>query len=126
MAADKPIKTFVVNRAKWLRGEWDNSFLLESESGRMCCLGFVGEQRGLPREVLNDTPDPAWLMEGDAGPVEGMLVTFQGEKPKLTALSDRAIAINDDDEIDDEVRERLLSDLFAEHGYAITFVDGEP
>lgn len=113
---------FVVSRARWMRGQEDAQLL--DNHDRMCCLGFVCEQRGLPREMLLGTPDPGWLMPGETGPVDGLL-TVRGAtgtpRDRCTALASDAIVVNDDDEIDDAERERRLSALFAAHGYEMVF-----
>jgi hypothetical protein len=54
----KDVKKFVVKRNKWLRGNTDDSTLLDSR-GRMCCLGFYSRACGLPKKMIADESAPA-------------------------------------------------------------------
>lgn len=118
-------KTFVVNRSMWLRGRGARASYLLLDNGQRCCLGFVCAQLGVADEYLLNTPDPGWLMADAAGPIHGVLANV-GTSARPNTLTMRAVVINDNKKISDPERERELAALFAEYGYAIEFVDGEP
>lgn len=116
-------RKFTVRRETWLRGvdpRYDLNICLLRKDGRQCCLGFVAEQRGVPREHLLDVLEPEDL-PGHAL-IEGLLVSGDCDGSRNSALSSNAMVINDDHTIDDAERERLLTALFAEHGCALEFV----
>ena len=45
-------KRFTVYRNKWNRGSPTASHLL-GNGGKMCCLGFLAEQCGVPRKAID-------------------------------------------------------------------------
>jgi hypothetical protein len=48
-----------IDRDKWLRGEGsDNSALIRSADGKMCCLGFLGVACKIPKRALTSVPSP--------------------------------------------------------------------
>lgn len=110
---------FVVQRSKWLRGDVTKAVLLDSH-GRMCCLGFVSAQCGVPAQALGKATLPSDLEASDATLVEGLLVEDLGRVTD-TALADGAVGLNDADDITDAERETRLTALFAEHGYTLRF-----
>ncbi len=111
---------FVVDRKMWFRGKGrDESKLLRAD-GMRCCIGFVGQQCGVPDSSMLQHSDiqtmcnlgkdvtrfPAWMSNKEINFEIGL-----------------AYECNDDNEISNEVRENQLSELFAKHGDTITFVD---
>lgn len=104
---------FVIERSKWIRGEVGAKLL--KEDGRMCCLGFISNQCGVPTsQLLNKSyPEsvrrfrnriPFLLDEGDNSP-----------------LANVAMKINDND-IDEYSREAQLKRLFKKHDIKLRFV----
>lgn len=108
-------KKFVVQRSKWLRGTVVKSVLLDAE-GRMCCLGFVSAQCGVPDEDLIEVSQPCFTI--CQAHLVGLLVTPDGSH---TDLAQYAMMLNDG-RMRNDVREAQLSALFAEHGYEMEFV----
>lgn len=107
---------FTVDRKTWYRGQ-DNlkSRLLREKDGMRCCIGFVGQQCGIPNDVLleksfiSSCEDsyqahwPAWMTVG---------------RSIMAAYKD-----NDDPDIAEDVREARLQTIFSAHGDEIVFVD---
>jgi hypothetical protein len=110
-------REFVVQRSKWLRGRKEGAVLLD-ESGRMCCLGFVSEQCGVPTAALLGTGVPNRLPDTSGRPLLGLLLRYW---TKHTSLAVRAVEWNDALGITDTERESQLSALFAQHGYTLRF-----
>ena len=42
------MEQLTIDRAKWLRGDPGSGCMLDSTTGGMCCLGFVGAKLGIP------------------------------------------------------------------------------
>lgn len=110
-------REFVVQRSKWLRGRYRDTFLLD-EAGRMCCLGFVSAQCGVPAPAMLRRTTPNGLPEHAGEPLLGLLLKHYTAH---TELATAAVQINDSIGMNDEERESALCTLFAEHGYALRF-----
>jgi hypothetical protein len=111
------MKKFVIDRSKWLRGEGsDYSFLLRADK-KMCCLGQICKQQGIPLKEMIQVTSPA-----------NMLLLFQNKVRFLTDnynhtdLAVKAMKINDSKEIDDVARESHLVKLFQDNNIALEFV----
>ena len=112
------MQTFTVQRTRWLRGKGTDCSALQRGNGYKCCLGFCLQQLGVDG-ILN-SPEPE-----DTGmeiPIFTMADIFNDGTIINTALSDRAMDINDDPNIDDHTREEKIKRLFEKHGLTITFV----
>lgn len=107
-------KKFVVKRRKWADATWSEkdeqriAALLDPDSKRMCCLGFLCEQAGIPRKELDDVGAPKNL--------NGYSFSAKDNK-----LFDTAIGINDDSQITRKEREVELIALFGKAGCKIVF-----
>ena len=115
--------TWTIERSKWLRGSTQNSMLLRDD-GKMCCIGQVCRQLGLPDFKILDKYDVAFLI-GDLPPEElSPLVSLMEEE--MQAENDwvaEAYRINDRPTIDDATRERELTALARANGHDFVFVD---
>lgn len=123
---------FVIDRNQWLRGNGVESSLRRIDDGKMCCLGFYGLACGIPVDEIVDHGDPSdtegdtltkwpeWLLQ-ELPPDEGQ---WYSTWENTTACGD-LIEANDSKEIEDPERERKIAAIFAEHGIAVEFVDGE-
>ena len=110
---------FTVDRATWYRGKRTGSQLLRSD-GLQCCIGFVCQQSGISAsrirnikaitERISTNRLPDWMQ------VVGL--SSSTKNPDLYACYE----INDDTELEDDVRENRLQEIFARHGDTITFV----
>lgn len=93
---------------------------LRNEQGFMCCLGHVASQCGVSFGDLFNFGEPYEMRFNDC--LDGVLVDCDLGRTRNSALSKDAIAINDNDDIDDQSRETQLTELFSAHGHELTFV----
>lgn len=112
------IKSFTVDRATWLRGGV-NSYLLDRDTGRMCCLGHYARAAGATESDIRQHATPYRACRYGSVVLDP-LVDLDG--PTNSALAHEAMGFNDDSTIDDDVREARLIALFAEHGIEMRFV----
>ena len=127
--------TVTVSRKWWLRGKVTaagGSYLLRKTDGKMCCLGFMElDAFGLePMDILGLTSPEAVYREHygyDTSLSQLCLLDDDGDgDDNILSNTDwihRAMAINDDTDMDDDKRERLLKTLFEDNGYNLIFVD---
>jgi hypothetical protein len=140
--------TVVIDRAKWQRGVPIDSCLRDSE-GKMCCLGFLGQACGFTAQELRDAISPSELpsrdddLEGPGGVDDVDHPAGSGKWPRKIArtnwttdslLANYLMSVNDAEEKvvksrkrtfkvpDEAARERLITNLMAEAGVAVTFV----
>jgi hypothetical protein len=45
---------FTVERSKWLRGNPQTSVLLDGDTGKMCCVGFLSRACGLEKRTISE------------------------------------------------------------------------
>lgn len=94
--------------------------------GFMCCLGQVCYQKGIDGESLRTsiTPQSIWKLLDK----NDILISKDETKQtyKDSALSARAMSINDNYMIPVAEKEKMLIELFAEHGIKLSFYDGPP
>jgi len=128
------MKKLIIDRKTWLRGAGGaqcvkpTTCLRDKETGHMCCLGFGMRQiDNIPEELLIDhcTPDGVDLTDGQI--VESTFVSNLHEEidaciSKNNSLSIRAMEINDDGSLSEDVREAKLTDLFKNYNIEIEFV----
>lgn len=141
----KDIKTLTIKRSKWLRGKGEQaSSLLNSRSGKMCCLGQYAESCGIKPDQMKNLASPAELLNYLGGSefvenVNGTLVKTKPQniewKTKLvmgkptcydnTVIASVMMSTNDDDdgEFTEEAREQKLTRLFKRIGVKVKFVD---
>lgn len=124
---------YTIERSRWARqtkGVNKGVSRLLNEKGCMCCLGFVGEANGWATQYRWDKGE--WLgLGGPSSSFNDGQETNNPPWPKENCpftdptgvLSSHAIAINDDTATTDAHKEEALTNLFAEHGLKLTFVD---
>jgi hypothetical protein len=56
---------FVVDRRTWYRGEGSSDSRLLTEDGKRCCIGFVGQQCGIPDGALLNVAEVIQVKDGD-------------------------------------------------------------
>lgn len=57
----KDIKSFTIDREKWVRGNIGGDSKLLNEQGNMCCLGQYLKACGFDDEELKNTPSPEFI-----------------------------------------------------------------
>ena len=122
---------FTIPRNKWRNSHHGKgSTLLLNKEGYQCCLGFCAEQLGIERKTLlrKSNPYNLFVYHNHFDPsrifVTGLIVDVQQgfSVEAHTPLTNRAITINDSDAYDLQLKEQLLTRLFAENGYELEFV----
>lgn len=122
----------VIDRTKWLRGEGSmNSFLLRDGDEKQCCIGFLCEALGVPREKLKDEKGSQVLLDVN---LPDWLQTKTSKAQEQTSDLFIAYAVNDyngeDSEVDEtpivvtseEDREARIAEIFARHDVQVEFV----
>ncbi len=106
--------TVRISRKKWWRGNGSfGSALLKSGNGKMCCLGFDALALGLKRADILGLGSPM-----QAGEIPGLVDTSGCDNIKCHNM----MSINDDNNIDEELREKQLTALAKKVGRKFVFV----
>lgn len=121
-------------RSQWLRGDKGDSFLLRDYDQKLCCLGFLGEAMGATRAQMLNVTSPSGLVNDCAAPKHyAELLTetrdySAGPDSRRSYIENNAIATelmeaNDDVDMSEAERERLIVKGMAAIGVSVTFVD---
>lgn len=122
------MKVLTIERSKWIRGDAFDTALL-NDNGKMCCLGFDAIACGLPAALIDGRGNPDGI---DDRALENFPDYLKSRRfiaddfgiTRQSAIVDRAIKHNDDNDIDDEAREHLVrNDLIALGWDDVVFVD---
>lgn len=120
----KGVKSFTIDRAKWLSGVYgeyfNGSMLYRPEDGRMCCLGFYCEASGIPKKKMANVPMPAELALGNIPSWLRNLNDDAFSWSSSDAASD--IARMNDDIKKRTQREAAITRAFAKQGVKVRFV----
>lgn len=119
------VKTFTIDRSRWLRGEVETS-MLRNTYGDRCCLGFYLGACGVSDSAMTDEATPSdvrdvipeeaqWLLRTEIWAFDEVVVE-SGAGAEL-------ISVNDDKHRCEDARERDVARLFAERGIEVVFVD---
>jgi len=125
------LEEFVIDRAKWYRGDSLNALLLFGNNtpwpGAMCCVGFFALQKcGLSGPQIEDIGTVEVALEYAIPGFYNSLLQEEYEH-SVDPVLNRIYEINDDEIISDGVREQRLTKAFAEIGYRPVFVgEGRP
>jgi hypothetical protein len=125
----------VIDRTKWGRADYEpqngvaRPGSLLDKHGKMCCLGFVCIQLGLPEEDIEGMSYPYEVAYNYAkqgkkeamGLIDFYLLTESGMIIN-NRLSKAAAAINDDHTLTDAQKEEALTKIFSDGGHSIEFV----
>ena len=129
----KYAQTFIVDRSTWNNSHTfvrSNPYLYsESRAGeeRLCCLGFVCHQlgipvkdfkyKGFPSDLKNEWDIP-YLLKGSI---------YKGKKYWSNSdLTNKAVKINDSLAVPFKEKEKMLKELFNKHKLDIKFVGKYP
>lgn len=124
------MKRLTIDRSRWLRGPLlgsknDYSCLLRRGDMRMCCLGFLAVDCGIPKEDLLEVASPAATSKAHRRLwPEGTLVPNSFGELENSLLMEKLMAANDDAGTDEAFREKRIQELFSLIGYEVVFVDG--
>lgn len=127
-----------INRARWGRGYEDEGYLLHQDTKKMCCLGFLARNCGLPPEVISGVGAPSDLGEKKFKNPERQAVwdALQAplRKPRWAVSEEHdannpahsmeivLIRINDSPWLPEAKREKLLTKEFKRIGVEVSFV----
>lgn len=127
---------FTVYEDRWLCGsiphEGDQSRLLSSQSDKMCCMGFLAEECGVPENARRDA---LYFSSCRIAPFDDLLP--EALRPRLSNgtyrddrshgdLASRIYHVNDDVTLRHDVRKKKLTELFAEAGVEVEFQEKTP
>lgn len=114
------MKQVTIDRQLWGRGETGGKL---SRSGKdCCCLSFVCNQLyDVPWSVMSDVCMPRTVLNADACP---LLVEGNDPGPEeSTTLANDASSANDDNNTTDEEKEETITNMFADEGIEIKFIN---
>lgn len=123
---------FVVDRRTWYRGQGQGVYtpedregsLLLRMDGKRCCIGFVGQQCGVPDSVLlgrGTVSRVLYSVNGDHN-LESKWPRWMWQKRTWAAIC-TAYAVNDNPDLTDAEREAKLKGIFQANGDEIEFVN---
>lgn len=120
----------VIDRSKWAvgtykgAGSFSQGVLLEPETGKMCCLGFLAKACGASDADIGNygMPSDVAIVKPNAGIQwpDGIIDADDREVMRDTCITNRLAQRND--HIKDEGREDDIAALFAEVGVEVEFV----
>jgi hypothetical protein len=111
----------IIDRSKWARGVGDGVGVMRNSEGKCCVIGFLGEACGVAPECLIGKQYPI-SVEDSSSKGDPRWPTWLFSQSGLVKIN--ISNQNDCDGIDDATREKQLTELFAEHGVEVEFVDG--
>ena len=110
------MKTFIINRKFWDRGEKSSGSLLCSSTGKMCCLGFFAKSYGVPKDKIVDLAFPSSILE------DKELAKIPSWAQEVTTDIHSLVKINDLSDMDDKLREKQIAKIFKKHKIIAKFV----
>ena len=110
----------IIDRTKWLRGEGASvSYLLREQDQKMCCLGFYSIGCGLKPSEIKNVQAPEFRSE-----YEWLFELFDLRIEDFSQDCYLLMKTNDQDcGIDEEARERIITEVFAKHGVEVEFIN---
>jgi hypothetical protein len=113
----------VIDRNTWLRGEGcDDSFLLRPSDNKMCCLGFLSETCQVPLEAIESQQAPSDVPKIYRSFLPKFLFREDDEND-LSGICLELMEANDDEYFGPKEREAQITQLFAENGIEVEFVN---
>lgn len=126
-------------RSKWLIGNRElDTMLLHPVVGKMCCLGFYCRALGLDEHTIVEKEAPSSV--ATEIPQAGSWLLIENDIKRITDSDDcrDLMTVNDAlvgsevklisrqrviEDFTPELRERLITEIFAKHDVAVSFVD---
>lgn len=114
-----------IDRKRWARGGINGDAALLNDDQAMCCLGFACRKLGVPEKAMFNIGTPVRLatepnLRGNLETLIRRARTGGGYVDRMN--TDEAVAINDDQDIDDTEREAKLKPVLAKLGFDVYFV----
>ncbi len=116
---------FVLNKAKWLRGDASISQLHRHSDGKMCCVGQLAQQCGAQLESLTGR-QTALALHNQGELPEALSWLVDDAEPDFADDSRASIevyGINDLSGLPDKTRIAQLRQIFARHGIEMEVVE---
>lgn len=109
----------IIDRKTWYRGHQGSRLL--RHDGMKCCLGFYALACGMAEEKILNAASPFDVIgwRDPDGKTEGQWL-FDG--PIDNSSSCQVLMTVNDDANDEEYRERLIAERFAQHGVKVKFI----
>jgi hypothetical protein len=108
----------IIDRNKWLRGEGDeDSYLLRSSDGKMCCLGFLAKECGHADCEISDVCAPPKIRNRKSK----MNDLVEGSLP--SGLCSELMMENDDQGKSDSYREMFIKEKLSELDIEVEFIN---
>lgn len=111
------MKTLIISRRKWLRGDNGDASQLRVTGGKMCCLGFLGLACGLKKAQILDADSPETVDRSLWDKWSKGMIT----RGINSALCQEMMDTNDTMDLEEEFRETKLKKLFKRIGYKVEF-----
>lgn len=120
--------TLIIDRRLWARGGRNSRHSKLLVGGKLCCLGFHALACGLRKDEIEDMGTPrSAIVQHKLDIPEGMRFLFGDsiDHPPHSAAARTLMEINDDEQITDDEREKQLTTVFTQYGWAVTFIGPE-
>lgn len=129
MTDNKKRPRLIIRYSEWARGERytlehdEITNYLLGEDGKQCCLGLLGKACGIPNEAMLNVGSP-----------EALHPEFRVLMPQKlsqegtifdSSLCGKIIDDNDNGELSNEEREKLILEGFDQFGWDVEFIDDE-
>lgn len=118
----------IIDRSKWRTGSYEKNRTggkgptrLLNGDGAMCCLGFLSNQLGVPKESLLDVSTPSGINKPHIEKISVLLLTSNQNSNSI--FTNTAMKINDNYETTPEHKEIEVTKLFKEHGFEVEFIN---
>ncbi len=118
METIKAPKNVVVKRSKWLKGDVEESVLL-NEKGKMCCLGFLAREAGFTPKQIRKVCQPDDLNKQ----IIGLTKPIGFDQLWGTRTCFALMSANDSGILTDQAREKKIKSLGKKIGVTFKFVD---
>lgn len=105
------------------RSEWGEGYLTSPGGSRMCALGFLGKECGVPREnmIACTTPSDVDSKYNKEWAKSGIVECIDGVKKWDEGFISDVIKVND--RVDKGTREIYLKNIFSKKGLDLVFED---
>jgi hypothetical protein len=117
----------VIDRKRWMRGE-GSGYLFDSETKKMCCLGFDLRAGGMRADAIRDYGCPSSVASKPSFPESSLWLVEQKTTDNGTYTVEsrdglQLMELNDKKELSESERESGIAAIFAKHGVEVEFIN---
>jgi len=112
---------FTIKRSSWLKGSGKETCILDY-NGKRDCFGFLFQSANVPDAELLKALEPGDIARRHNWSAN-KLIEYGTVGFYQTSLCNSIIKTNDANDIDEEIRESFLIELFASIGITLSFID---